>query len=73
MTGQAADVEADAQKSWSGRPAGTLMAGLLDDVTDPASSPMGPASNTGTGWVPETTAGRDADLTGSGRSGQRQV
>jgi len=71
VTGQAADVEADARKflEWT---AGTKRSWLvvLDDVTDPDQlTSWWPSGNTGSGWVLATTRrGRaDADLTGSGR------
>jgi hypothetical protein len=69
VTGQAADVEADAQKFWEWA-TGTEHSWLvvLDDVTDPSQlNRWCPASNTGTGWVLVTTRHRDADLTGSSR------
>lgn len=68
VTGQAADIEADAQKflEWA---AGTERSWLivLDDVTDPGQLIRWCPDSTGTGWALATTRRRDADLTGSDR------
>ena len=68
-TGQAADVETDANAflSWVAATDRSWLV-VLDDIRDPNQiSGWWPASHTGTGWVLATTRNRDANLTGAGR------